>query len=179
MADRVAVNNEILYIEDNLFSSNIISINSGFPGPKGEPGIPGPQGPRGPRGRLGQPGPPPPQLVSYNATTSDSTTTTMSFYRSNFAMEVERIYAFEIWLSAYNITDQYGAIHKYSGIIKRSDTSVSLLSSSLDSSYVEDSSMSAISVSLSADTDNVSLGIQVTGLAGKNIKWNATLIVNV
>jgi hypothetical protein len=178
MADIVTVNNsERMTIEDNIFTSAIIEIASGFPGPKGSDGLPGPSGPRGQRGRMGPPGPPQPEIIKYIGSTAGEVSTALEMTHSNFAMESENIYIFQVYVSAYNITDQIGSTYRYLGCIKRTDSISELIDIKLEDDFVE-SGMEPVDIQFSANTENVTLGISVTGIEDKNIKWKATVFVN-
>lgn len=110
-------------------------------------------------------------------TTTDATATTL--FRDGSATRItipaQSCWSFKIRLSAYNSTDGIGAAWTINGGIRRDNANGTALLGTPAVTQFADTAMAATTVAVTADDTNEALQVNVTGLAGKTIRWHAVV----
>jgi len=87
-------------------------------------------------------------------------------------------WTFTIKLSAYNDTDSAAAGWIFRGAIRRDGANSTAIVGSIIEENWKETAMDSTAASVVADDTNEALEIRVTGLAGKNIRWVATVDIS-
>lgn len=110
-------------------------------------------------------------------TTTDATATTL--FRDGAATRItipaQSCWSFKIRLSAYNSTDGSGAAWTINGGIRRDNANGTALLGAPVVTQFADTAMASTTVAVTADDTNEALQVNVTGLAGKTIRWHAVV----
>lgn len=88
-----------------------------------------------------------------------------------FNIPAQTCWAFDVKVSAYNLTNNQAAWWILKGGIRRNNTNITTLIGNVVSDSGIESSLATSAVSVVADDVNEALEIRVSGVAGKNIRW--------
>lgn len=107
--------------------------------------------------------------ITGSVTTNDATATTIITLNTMS----DTVYGFSAFISAANSTDNTGNSYFYKAAFKNVSGTVSQISTIDDTLFIREDGTSSVDVAISG-TDIL---LQVTGVAGKTIKWTATLTI--
>lgn len=94
---------------------------------------------------------------------------------NSLVMPAETTWAFDIQVAAYNDTDKLSAGYFFKGVVRRNAADGTVLLGIPDKSVFEEGAMSGCDCTVEADDTTETLKVLVTGLAGKTIRWAATI----
>lgn len=115
--------------------------------------------------------------------TSPNTTLTLDGQSPNgisnlIVIPAQTIWLFTINLSAYNVTDNTRAAFSFRGAVGRNhNNQTSIIGSVIAESFLDENMLNARAI-VEANDENETLQIKVTGLEGKTINWNGSIIIN-
>jgi len=113
--------------------------------------------------------------------TSDGTANQVLFLdgaSERLVLSEKTTWTFTIKLSAYNDTDSAAAGWIFRGAIRRNGANGTAIVGSIIEENWKETAMDSTAASVVADDTNEALEIRVTGLAGKNIRWVATVDIS-
>lgn len=111
-------------------------------------------------------------------TTSDATANQPLFLNGTdlrIAIPAQTMWSFSIKLAAYSVTDNQGAWWFFRGGIRRNNAGSTALVGSVTVDSGAEVTLISASASVVADDTNEALEIRVTGVAGKTIRWVASI----
>jgi hypothetical protein len=88
-----------------------------------------------------------------------------------FSIPAQTCWAFDIKLSAYNVTNNQGGWWTFRGGIRRNNANSTVLIGNVVASSGVESSIATSIADVVADDTNEALEIRITGVAAKNIRW--------